>query len=94
MVRPQRGADGVAGVSPWRLVARCLLNILSATLFDETHSVEYVASPSCWRMHCGDLLIGAGISQDFSRCREEGRNQMRGLAREPVTPKFQCGTLK
>ena len=29
----QRGADGVAGVSPWSLVARYLLNILSATVF-------------------------------------------------------------
>ena len=42
MAWPQRGADGVAGASPWRLVARCLLNILSATVFDETLSVVCV----------------------------------------------------
>ena len=41
-----RGADGVVGVSPWRFVARCLLNILSAMRFDETLSVVYAASPS------------------------------------------------
>ena len=94
MARPQRGADGVAGVSPWRLVARCLLNILSVMRFDETHSVEYAASPSGWRMHCGDRLNGADNCLDFSQCREEGRTHMHGLARKPHKPKFKCGTLK